>query len=166
MIRVSSFAVFAILVISVRIDSSDSQEDKHDNAEMKLSVFLPKDMKWVDGPPSLPRGAKIAVLEGDTNKNGPFVFRAKLPDGYVIPPHTHPNVERITVVSGVFCVGMGDRFDRKKTVAMPAGTFGFWPAGMKHFVTVDGETVIQFHGTGPWSLQYVNPEDDPRRSKQ
>ena len=41
-----------------------------------------------------------------------------------------------------------------------------WPAGMKHFVWAKGETVIQFHGAGPWSLQYVNPDDDPRKAKQ
>jgi hypothetical protein len=44
---------------------------------------------------------------------------------------------------------------------MPAGSFGTWPAGMKHFVWAKGETIIQLHGTGPWSLTYVNPEDDP-----
>src|SRR5262249_52278264 len=47
--------------------------------------------------------------------------------------------------------------------AMPAGSFGTWPAGMRHYVWVEGETVIQLHGTGPWSLTYVNPADDPRR---
>jgi hypothetical protein len=45
---------------------------------------------------------------------------------------------------------------------MPAGSFGYWPAGMKHFVWSDGETVVQLHGIGPWSIQYVNPADDPR----
>jgi len=44
-------------------------------------------------------------------------------------------------------------------------TYGHWPAGMKHFVKAKGETVLQFHGTGPWSIQYVNPADDPRNKK-
>ena len=166
MIRVSLLAVFALFVVSQRINLSDSPDGTHDNTEMGMSVFLPKDVKWTDAPPSLPRGAKIAVLEGDPNNTAPFVFRVKLPDGYLIPPHTHAKVERITVVSGVFHVGMGDRFERTKTVAMPAGTYGYWPAGMKHFVWADGETIIQFHGTGPWSIQYVHPDDDPRRAKR
>jgi hypothetical protein len=49
---------------------------------------------------------------------------------------------------------------------MPPGAYGYWPAGMKHFVWAKGETVIQFHGNGPWSLQYLNPEDDPRNAKR
>jgi hypothetical protein len=40
---------------------------------------------------------------------------------------------------------------------MAAGTYGYWPPGMKHFVWTKGETVVQFHGMGPWSIQYVNP---------
>src|SRR5205823_4479554 len=40
----------------------------------------------------------------------------------------------------------------------------FWPAGMKHFVQVQGETVIQLHGVGPWQIVYVNPADDPRQA--
>ena len=45
---------------------------------------------------------------------------------------------------------------------MPAGTYGYWESGMKHFVQTKGETIAQFHGMGPWSIQYVNPADDPR----
>jgi quercetin dioxygenase-like cupin family protein len=108
----------------------------------------------------------IAVLEGDPTKEGPFVFRVKLPDGYRVPPHTHPKTERVTVISGTFNIGMGDTFDEKATKVMAAGTYGYWPAGMKHFVWAKGETVLQFHGTGPWSIQYVNPDDDPRKKKE
>ena len=120
-------------------------------------------MKWNDGPPSLPPGAKIAVLEGDPNKQGPFVFRVKIPDGYRIPPHTHPKPERVTVISGTFHIGMGEKFDKDKAEAMPAGTYGTWPPGKKHFVWVKGETVVQFHGEGPWTTTYVDPADDPRK---
>ena len=120
--------------------------------------------KWVSGPASLPKGAMIAVLEGDPNKEGPFAFRIKAPDGYQIPPHTHPKTERVTVLSGTFHIGMGEKFDAKATQAMPAGTYGHWPAGMKHFVRVEGETIVQFHGDGPWIITYLNPADDPRKA--
>jgi quercetin dioxygenase-like cupin family protein len=102
---------------------------------------------------------------GDPNKEGPFVFRVKVPDGYRVPPHTHPKTERVTVISGTFNIGMGDKFDQKATRIMDAGAYGYWPAGMKHFVWAKGETVLQFHGTGPWSIKYVNPDDDPRKTK-
>ena len=127
-----------------------------------ITLNIPDKMEWKNGPPSLPKGAKIAVLEGDPGKEGPFVFRVKVPDGYRIPPHTHPKMERVTVISGTFNIGMGDKFDKEATDAMPVGSYGFWEPGMKHFVWVKGETIAQFHGMGPWSIQYVDPKDDPR----
>src|SRR5262249_2333144 len=132
-----------------------------ESGEIELNV--PDQIQWREGPPSLPKGAGIAVLEGDPTKEGQFVFRLKIPDGYRVPPHTHPKTERVTVISGTLNIGMGDKFDEKATKAMPAGTYGNWPAGMKHFVWAKGETVLQFHGIGPWSIQYVNPVDDPRK---
>jgi quercetin dioxygenase-like cupin family protein len=131
----------------------------------KFEVFAADQIRWQQGPPALPKGALIAVLEGDLAKEGPFVLRVKLPDGYRVPPHTHPKTERITVLSGTFHIGMGDKFDPKEGKVMPAGSYGHWPAGMKHFVWVEGETVLQLHGMGPWSIQYVNPADDPRNHK-
>ena len=130
-----------------------------------IEVFPADKIQWKPGPPSLPRGALFAVLEGDPGKPGPFVFRVKVPDGYRVPPHTHPKTERVTVISGEFHLGMGAKFDEKACQAMPAGTYGHWPAGMKHFAWAKGETVIQVHGTGPWSIEYVNPDDDPRNKK-
>jgi quercetin dioxygenase-like cupin family protein len=143
---------------------SRSAGDDH-KGEMKAAIYKADSLKWLDGPPSLPPGAKIAVLEGDPAKEGPFVFRVKVPDGYKIPPHTHPKPERVTIISGTFNIGMGEKFDADKGEVMPAGTYGTWPAGMKHYVWTKGETVIQFHGEGPWKIEYVNPDDDPRKKK-
>jgi quercetin dioxygenase-like cupin family protein len=131
-----------------------------------FELFPADKIQWQDGPSSLPKGARIAILEGDPTKEGPFVFRVKLPDGYRVPPHTHPKVERVTVISGTFHIGMGNKFDATAAKVLSAGTYGHWPAGMTHFVWAEGETVLQFHGTGPWSIQYVNPEDDPRHPKK
>jgi hypothetical protein len=74
-------------------------------------------------------------------------------------------VERVTIISGTFNFGMGSVFDAEKTRAMPAGSYGHWPPGTKHFVWAKGETVLQFHGDGPWSIEYVRTGDDPRNSK-
>ncbi len=129
------------------------------------AIHTPTQIKWVDGPASLPTGAQVAVLEGDPAKEGFFTMRVRLPDGYKIPPHTHPKVEHVTVISGMFNFGMGDKFDQSATKEMPAGTFGFWPAGMKHYAWAKGETVVQLHGMGPWSIEYLDPADDPRKAK-
>ena len=131
-----------------------------------VTLNVPDKMVWKDGPPSLPKGAQIAVLEGDPAKEGPFVFRVKLPDGYQIPLHTHPKIERVTVLAGVFNIGMGEKFDKEATDALPAGSYGYWAPGMKHFVWTKGETILQLHGTGPWTIHYVNPADDPRNEKR
>jgi hypothetical protein len=137
----------------------------HDKA-MNVTLHRPDALKWQDGPPSLPAGAKFVVLDGDPAKPGPFVFRVKVPDGYRVPVHTHPMPERVTVIAGTFNIGMGDKFDADKSQPMPVGTYGTWPPGMKHFVWVKGETIVQFHGDGPWTINYANPDDDPRISKK
>jgi quercetin dioxygenase-like cupin family protein len=129
------------------------------------ALYRPNEIKWQEGPAALPPGAKFAVLEGDPAKEGPFTMRIRLPDGYKIPPHTHPGIEHVTVISGSFNFGMGDKFDPGATKEMPAGSFGHWPAGMKHFVWVKGETIVQAHGMGPWKIEYLNPQDDPRKAK-
>lgn len=131
-----------------------------------MGFHKPAEIQWKDGPGSLAPGAKFAVLEGDPGKEGPFVMRLLLPDGFRIAPHSHPKTERLTVISGSFHLGMGERFDAAAAQEMPAGTFGYWPEGMRHFAFVKGPTVVQLHGTGPWTLTYVNAADDPRNAKK
>jgi hypothetical protein len=135
----------------------------HDNKDHTL--VTPDDIKWVDGPPSLPPGARLVILEGDPTKEGPLVMRAKMPDGYKIMPHTHPKDERVTVLSGTLYMGMGEKFDEKAAKAMPAGSYGRMGTGVMHFAYTKGETVIEVHATGPWVINYVNPADDPRKKK-
>jgi hypothetical protein len=161
---VRALSVMGCLILSAVVDGEPPSVPKKGMEEFDL--FFPSKIRWQEGPASLPAGARMAILEGDPSKEGPFVFRLELPNGYRVLPHTHPKTERITVLSGTFHIGMGDKFDEKAGRTMPAGTYGRWPAGMKHFVWVQGETVLQFHGWGPWSIQYVHPQDDPRNRKK
>jgi quercetin dioxygenase-like cupin family protein len=156
--------VLSASIISASLHGDESPATKHRDGG--LETHSASKIVWKDGPPSLPKGAQIAILEGDPAMEGPFVFRVKVPDGYRIPIHTHPKTERVTIISGTFNIGMGEKFDEKATKALPAGTYGHWEAGMKHFVLIKGETVVQFHGMGPWCIQYVHPEDDPRNQKK
>ena len=158
--RSSVYAGSFLVFVSIPLSAPGAQY-KDD-----LMIYPAAEIKWMDAPPSLPKGPKIAILEGDPGKESPFVFRVKVPDGYRIPPHTHAKPERITVISGTFNIGMGEKFDDTKGRAMPADTYGQWPAGMKHFVWAKGETVLPFHGIGPWTMQYVNAADDPRNQKK
>jgi quercetin dioxygenase-like cupin family protein len=149
--------MLAALAIVLTVSVATAAEHGDD-----AGLFQPDKLKWQEGPKSIPAGAKLAMLEGDPTKEGPFVMRLRLPDGYKIPAHTHPKVERVTVIAGTFNIVMGDDLDPKKASKMPAGSFGYWAAGMKHLVWAEGETVLQLHGVGPWSINYVDPKDDPR----
>lgn len=112
--------------------------------------------------PSLPKGAQLAVIEGPMNEAVPFTVRLKFPANYRIPPHWHPAVERVTVLSGTFNMGTGESFDSSKTQALRPGGVAIMPAQSRHFAWTANETVVQLHGTGPWGITYVNPADDPR----
>lgn len=142
------------------------QPGAHEAMSTQAHLYSPANIQWKDGPASLPKGAKIAVLEGDPAKEGMFVMRVRVPDGFHIPAHTHPKLERVTVISGTFKLAMGDHPKPADAHVLPAGTYGVWPPGMVHAVWIEGETVVQFHGMGPWVINYVNPADDPRNAKK
>ena len=121
------------------------------------------DLKWGPASPALPTGAQGAVLVGDPAKEGLYVVRVKFPAGYKVAPHSHPNDENVTVISGMFHIGIGDKFDDTKGQALKPGGFAQAPKGVKHYAWASQETVIQLHGMGPQNLTYVNAADDPRK---
>ena len=123
----------------------------------------PDELKWADVP-SLPPAAKIAVIEGPISEAKPFTFRLRFPSNYKIPPHSHPAIERVTVLSGTLHMGLGERFDTAQGHALPVGSVAIMQPGTRHFAwTTDQETVLQLNGNGPWGINYVNPADDPRK---
>ena len=87
----------------------------------------------------------------------------KFPANYEIPVHWHPAVERATVLSGTFNIGMGDKLDRQKTTALAAGSASIMQPNMNHFGWSKEETVLQLNTMGPWGINYVVPADDPGR---
>jgi quercetin dioxygenase-like cupin family protein len=134
-------------------------------AQDQANIVQPNSLKWGPAPPSLPKGAQIAVLSGDPSKEGPFVFRAKVPAGYKVPAHMHPADENVTVLSGTVDIGMGDKLDPKKGESVKAGGFFHMPKGMHHYASFPQETIIQFNGIGPFEIIYVNAADDPRKTR-
>lgn len=121
------------------------------------------DLKWGPAPAIFPAGAQMAVLSGDPGKAGEFVVRLKMPAGYRIPAHHHPTDEYVTVISGDFSLGMGDRLDPAKSARLSAGGFAEAPSGMSHFAFTDAGAVVQVSAEGPFAMTYVNPSDDPTR---
>jgi quercetin dioxygenase-like cupin family protein len=131
-------------------------------AQHAHTIALPETLRWVE-PPVLP-GARMAVVQGDPSKEGLFVYRLKLPAAYRIPPHTHKASENVTVLSGVFFMGVGETFDAQAGQALPAGGFVSIPPSHAHYAWAgDRETIVQVHGMGPTDLIFFNPADDPRK---
>lgn len=130
------------------------------------TMVKPADLKWEAGPPSLPPGAKQALIEGNPKEAGPFTLRLDLPPNYKVSPHWHPVIEHVTVISGVFHMGHGEVFDTAKGMALPAGSMAIMAIGTRHFAWTEKQgAIIQLHGMGPWGITYVNPADDPRKKQ-
>lgn len=126
------------------------------------TMVMPGELQWKDVP-SLPPGAKIAVVEGPLNEAVPFTFRLKFPANYKIAAHWHPAIEHVTVITGTFHMGAGDKLDAGKTKPLGVGSVAIMQPNTRHFAWNKQETVIQVHGIGPWAINYVNPSDDPRK---
>ncbi len=157
----------AVLCSNAVAQEKASAAPKKATAPAKKSMHVimnPGDIKWEDAPPTFPPGAKLAVLQGDPNKAGQFTIRFKAPDRYKVAAHWHPTTEHVTVISGTFYLGTGDKLDESKGTAMPAGAFATMPAKMHHYAWLKGETEVQVNGRGPFKLIYVNPADDPSKA--
>jgi len=156
-----ALAIIALMFCAGRFLTLAAQPGSHET-----HAFTPDTISWGAAPPVVRPGAKFAVLEGDpTASTGDFTVRLKMPDGFRIAPHWHPNRENVTIISGTFKVGMGDEFDPSKMKAFAAGSFAFLDPNMHHYAMASGETIVQVHGQSPLQFNYVNPDDDPSKSK-
>jgi hypothetical protein len=126
-------------------------------------LVVPADkVQWAPAPPFLPAGAQISVLEGNPSEKGPVTLRLKFPANYNVAAHWHSMAEAVTVVSGTFNIGMGDKLDRRASQALTAGGFVLLPANMRHFAWTAVPTVVQINLQGPFDIFYVNPADNPQ----
>jgi anti-sigma factor ChrR (cupin superfamily) len=135
--------------------------ETHNKAADHLMVE-PNDLTWVDAP-TLPPGAKVAVIEGPPNEAVPFMMRLKFPANYKIPAHWHPAIEHLTVLSGTFNMGIGDKLDETKSKVLSAGGVMIIQPKTPHFAWTKEEVMVQVHGVGPWGVTYVDPADNPQK---
>jgi hypothetical protein len=124
----------------------------------------PKDIEWAAAPPSMPKGAKIAVLHGDPGKPGPFVIRLMVPPGYKIPPHWHSQDENLTVIAGTLYFGPGDKIEPSKAHTLTPGAFHFLAGKDHHYLVAKSEAVVQVAGSGPFDIMYSNSSDAPKKA--
>ena len=131
-----------------------------DQAEFK--AILPEDIAWKPFP-AFPPAARLAVLVGHPAEAGPYVVRVKVPGGTKLMPHKHPEDRIYTVMSGVFYIGLGERFDGDKVKAYPPGCVVVLPGDTPHFHWAkSGEYITQVTAIGPLGLDYIDPKEDPR----
>jgi len=154
-----ALVIFGTLGVAGHMVTVAAHPGAHDK-----NAFTPETIPWGPPPPFVAPGAQLAVIEGNpAASTGDFTVRLKMPDGYRIAPHWHPQRENVTVISGTFKVGMGDTFDKDKMGSFPAGSFAYLDPDMHHYAMASGEVIVQIHGSAPLQLNYVNPADDPSK---
>lgn len=127
----------------------------------KMRTLNADHLNWGPAPAVLPKGAQLAVLDGDPHQAAPYVIRLKMPPGYQIPPHWHSKAESLTIVAGTLSLGMGDTPDRKAAQELTAGGFHAIGAQVHHYAFSRTGAVVQIHGEGPFDIHYINPADNP-----
>jgi quercetin dioxygenase-like cupin family protein len=134
----------------------------HQPGEAEFKSVLPEDIAWKPYP-GFPAGVRNTAMVGDPSKPGPYTIRVKVPAGVKLMPHTHPEDRVYTVISGVFYIGLGDRFDAEKLQAYPPGSVIVLPGDTPHFHWArSGEYVSQVTAIGPLGLEFIDSKDDLR----
>lgn len=160
--RTGSVAGFVVLtsVAAASVPAQEQRSARGDTSIDKVIRLTPDEIAWTAGPPMLPSGASIAVIDGSFSRPGPFTVRLKFPANYRIPAHWHPVKVTVTVISGSFNMGFGDELDTGKGKMLPAGSVFEMPARIHHFGWTTEETIIQEHGIGPLSVNYLKRAHD------
>jgi hypothetical protein len=161
-VNMSARRVIFTVVLAASASAGVPQESKP--AAPGHKMMTADEIVWGAASPALPKGASGAILAGNPAESGPFTLRLKMPPGYKIAPHWHPTTEHVTVLSGVFSMGTGDTYDASALHAIPAGGISIMPAETRHFAYTKDGAIVQVHGNGPFTLNYVNPADDPRQA--
>ena len=135
----------------------------HQPGQAVFRAVLPEDVQWRPFP-AFPPQVRLAVVVGEPDRPGPYLIRVKVPSGVKLMPHRHPEDRIYTVISGVFYIGLGDRFESANLRAYPPGSVVVLPGDTPHFHWAkSGEYVTQVTAIGPLGLEYVDRSDDPRK---
>lgn len=161
--RHASLMLVAALVVPLLVTASHAAPTDAQDTHVSLNA---KELRWVPGPPSMPPGARIAVLHGNPAGAGTFVMRIKTPAGYKWPAHWHSRPQTMVVLSGAAYLGYGERWNGRTSEVMRAGAFHYLPGSTHQHLYTKAATVFEVQGEGPYDVNYVNPEDDPQKWAQ
>ena len=122
------------------------------------------DTAWKDAT-SIPPGVQMVLIYGDPKKEGPYIIRVKLPAGYKLPAHKHPDARAVTVLKGTYWSGVGEKFDQSKLQKFTWGSFYTTEANVPHFTWAETDVIVQEMGQGPIGdpIEYVDASQDPRK---
>ena len=111
-------------------------------------------------------GQSAQVLYGDPTKPGLYTVLLRLEPHKRIMPLSHPDSRFVTVLSGTFYIGFGDKYDQAGLKALPPGGIYTEPAHANHFgETQDEPVLVAITGYGPSETTYANPADAPKPGK-
>jgi quercetin dioxygenase-like cupin family protein len=137
----------------------------HQPGQDLFKSALSEDLEWKPFP-AFPPSVRLAIIVGHPSEAGPYTIRVRVPHGVKLMPHRHPEDRVYTVMSGVFYIGLGDRFDPDKLQAYPPGSVIVLPGNTPHFHWAkSSEYVTQVNAIGPLGIEYVNATDDPRNHR-
>jgi anti-sigma factor ChrR (cupin superfamily) len=138
------------LALALRATTGASAE-----SEKQVTALAPQDIRWFT-PAYYTDGRQRAHLRGDSSKGGDWIDRVRIPGGSRVLAHTHPDDEIVTVIEGTWYLGIGEKFDKTKLKAYPAGSFILIPAHVPHFLaTREGPVIVQAGGQGIFRTNYV-----------
>src|SRR6185369_10691234 len=140
----------------------EAEEQFHQPGQSVFKSVLPDDIEWKPFA-AFPPSARLAVIVGKPMEAGPYTIRVRVPHGVKLMPHRHSEDRVYTVISGVFYIGLGERFDADKLEAFPPGSVIVLPGNTSHFHWAkSGEYITQVQAIGPLGLDYLDEKDDPR----
>jgi quercetin dioxygenase-like cupin family protein len=118
-------------------------------------AVLAEEIEWKPCPPALPAGCEIAILEGNPQAADLFTVRFRVTDEFVMPPHTHPKDERVTILSGQLSVAFGADASHEDASRFGPGDYYVNARGAIHTVWADELSEIQITGIGPWKADFI-----------
>ncbi|MFO1321362.1 MAG: cupin domain-containing protein [Burkholderiales bacterium] len=144
----AAFALAAASLIPVAATAADEPE-----------------LKWafVAG---VPRPVEMAIVSGNPDEAGPYVVRYRMPSGMRFAPHKYSDQRELTVVKGIWWMTPGESYNWRDMTEYQQGSVIVREAGKPYYAWARTAVLIEEKGTGPSTLQYVNPEDDPRNKRK
>jgi quercetin dioxygenase-like cupin family protein len=155
MLRMRQSLVVAMVLLSACGTPGSQQPDSAFSAASGITRAGDASDRTFHVAPLRPMSGDVEILTGDPEKPGePFVMRIRELPGTMIPLHSHPVDENITVVQGTWYFAVGEKWDKAALKAIHAGDYAFAPKGSTMFGYCPDGAIVQVHGVGPFVIHW------------